>query len=168
MSRYVFTWFVFIQFSLFHAGSAKAQDNVQYRSSLPLINLRVTSGFGYRIHPVTRQRDLHKGVDFAARCDPVLNVLDGIVADTGFNPILGRYVRISHGEFQSIYGHLSQTLVTPGDQVIAAQVIGVTGATGRVTGEHLHFSIKFKDKYINPLHFLRSLLLPGQLPSTLN
>lgn len=168
MNPRIFVLHVVVHFLLTHSAVAIAQINDQYRSSLPLINLRVTSSFGYRVHPVTNRYDLHRGVDFAARCDPVLNILDGTVTDTGFNPILGKYVRISHGDFQSIYGHLSQILVIPGEPAKAGQVIGVTGATGRVTGEHLHFSIRFKDKYINPLHFLRSLLLPEQLAQTIN
>ena len=128
--------------------------------SLPLPQLRVNSSFGKRIHPITRQPDLHKGVDLAASCDPVLSIMDGTISDTGFNFKLGNYIRITHGEFQSIYGHLSQILVRPGQPVTAGEPIGITGATGRVTGEHLHFSIRFGDKFINPLHFLRSLLLP--------
>ncbi|MFD2964387.1 MULTISPECIES: M23 family metallopeptidase [Olivibacter] len=127
--------------------------------------LRVTSSFGKRVHPVTGLPDLHKGIDLAARCDPVLSVMDGTVIDTGFNPILGKYIRIAHGEFQSIYGHLSYILVTPGEPVSGGEFIAVTGATGRVTGEHLHFSIRYRGRYINPLHFLRSLLLPRRPPS---
>lgn len=142
--------------------SAQAQQPVNV--SLPLMQLRVNSSFGNRTHPVTGQSDLHKGVDLAARCDPVLSVMEGTVSSTGFNPILGSFIRIKHGEFQSIYGHLSYILVTPGDSVTAGQFIGITGSTGRVTGEHLHFSIRFKDKYLNPLHFLRSLLLPDSRP----
>lgn len=168
MNRQLFVLLVVVYFSLAHSGIAIAQISNHYRSSLPLINLRVTSGYGYRVHPVTKKNDLHRGIDFAARCDPVLNILDGTVTDTGYNPILGKYVRISHGDFQSIYGHLSQILVIPGEPATAGQVIGVTGVTGRVTGEHLHFSIRFKNKYINPLHFLKSLLLPEQLDSTIN
>ncbi len=168
MNPRIFLLHVIFHLLLTHSVVAIAQISGHYRNSLPLINLRVTSGFGYRVHPVTKKYDLHRGVDFAACCDPVLNILDGTVTDTGFNPILGKYVRISHADFQSIYGHLSQILVVPGEPAKAGQVIGVTGATGRVTGEHLHFSIRFKDKYINPLHFLRSLLLPDQLAQTIN
>lgn len=168
MNPRIFVLHVIVHFLLTHSGVAIAQISGHYRSSLPLINLRVTSGFGYRVHPVTKKYGLHRGVDFAARCDPVLNILNGTVTDTGFNPFLGKYVKISHGDFQSIYGHLSQILVIPGEPATVGQVIGVTGATGRVTGEHLHFSIMFKDKYINPLHFLRSLLLPEQLAPNIN
>ena len=136
--------------------------------SLPLPQLRVTSSFGKRVHPVTGYPDLHKGVDLAARCDPVLSIMGGTVRDTGFNPVLGNYIGIAHGEFQSIYGHLSYILVVPGEPVTSGEVIGITGATGRVTGEHLHFSIRFRDRYLNPLHFLRSLLLPEQQPPPIN
>lgn len=147
---------------IFIAVSATAQDSVSYRCSLPLINLHVTSGFGYRIHPVTKKYDMHRGVDLAAQCDPVLSILDGTITDIGFNPILGKYIRILHGEFQSIYGHLSLILVIQGETIEAGHPIAITGATGRVTGEHLHFSIKFRGKYLNPLQFLSSLLLAGQ------
>ncbi len=160
-----FTRAFILPFLLFFLGTQAQQPaNV----SLPLLKLRINSSFGKRIHPVTGQPDLHKGVDLSARCDPVLSVMDGTVSSTGSNPILGNFIRITHGEFQSIYGHLSYILVTTGEPVTAGQFIGVTGSTGRVTGEHLHFSIRFRDKYLNPLHFLRSLLLPEQLPSTTN
>ncbi len=156
--------FILALLLFFVDGHAQQSVNV----SLPLLQLRVNSSFGNRTHPVTGQPDLHKGVDLAARCDPVLSVMDGTVSGTGSNSILGNFVRIKHGEFQSIYGHLSYILVTPGEPVTAGQFIGITGSTGRVTGEHLHFSIRFKDKYLNPLHFLKSLLLPEQPPSTTN
>ena len=132
--------------------------------SLPLMHLRVNSPFGMRIHPVTGQVDLHNGVDLAARCEPVLSIMDGCVSEIGFNRFLGSCIRIAHDEFQSIYGHLSQILVSPNERLKAGQLIGITGSTGRVTGEHLHFSIRFGKRYLNPLQFLRSLLLPEQLP----
>jgi murein DD-endopeptidase MepM/ murein hydrolase activator NlpD len=156
----------FILVLLLFFTSAQAQQPVKV--TLPLLHLRVNSPFGIRKHPVTGQPDVHKGVDLAAHCDPVLSVMDGAVSSTGSNPILGSFIRITHGEFQSIYGHLSYILVTPGEPVTAGQFIGITGSTGRVTGEHLHFSIRFKDRYLNPLHFLKSLLLPEQRPSTTN
>lgn len=156
---------IFILILLINPFIVAAQNNMPYSWSLPLENLKITSGYGYRIHPVTKQQDFHKGVDLAARCDPVLSVLAGTVSETGFNPVLGKYVRIGHGEFQSIYGHLSYILVCKGDTVDAKQPIAITGTTGRVTGEHLHFSIKFRDNHINPLLFLWHMALPKQMPS---
>jgi len=125
---------------------------------LPLQQLHINSPFGKRTHPVTGHPDFHRGVDLAAHYDPVFSIMDGKVSSTGYNPILGKYVRVMHGQFQSIYGHLSHVLVLSGDEVIAGQPIGITGATGRATGEHLHFSIKFGERYLNPLFFLKTLM----------
>src|SRR5690606_9645482 len=130
----------------------------------PLPRLNVTSPFGQRIHPVTGRPDYHNGVDFAARSDPVLSVLDGTVKETGNHPNLGKYIRTLHGEVELIYGHLSRLLVSTGDTVYVGQPIGITGATGRVTGEHLHFSVKFKGKYLDPLKFLHSLRAQSNNP----
>lgn len=125
--------------------------------SLPLDRLKVTSPFGYRIHPISGKASHHNGVDFAARSDPVFNVLNGRVKETGKHKLLGKYIRIVHGEVETIYGHLSHILVSPRDTVIAGQPIAITGSTGRVTGEHLHFSVKFNGKFLDPLKFLRRI-----------
>lgn len=165
MTRKLLTCWIFLMFFLSNSTRINAQDTIPFCWSLPLENLKITSGFCYRIHPVTKQDDFHKGVDLDARCDVVLSILAGTVSETGFDPILGNYVRIGHGEFQSIYGHLSYILVCKGDTVDAKQIIAITGATGRVTGEHLHFSVKFKNNHINPLLFLWQMALPKQMPS---
>ncbi|GEM69409.1 hypothetical protein SMI01S_30150 [Sphingobacterium mizutaii NBRC 14946 = DSM 11724] len=134
--------------------------------SPPLDKLKVTSPFGYRIHPISGKASHHSGVDFAARSDPVFNVLNGYVKATGRHKALGKYIRIVHGEVETIYGHLSHILVSSGDTVIAGQPIAITGSTGRVTGEHLHFSVKFNGKFLDPLKFLRRLR--EQLDQSLN
>ncbi|KQB99857.1 M23 family metallopeptidase [Pedobacter sp. Hv1] len=158
-------FFLVTQFLLFPIY-AQGQNNSPI--CLPLGQLYVNSPFGKRIHPVTGHPDFHRGVDLAARYDPVFSIMDGKVSATGYNPILGNYVRIMHGQFQSVYGHLSYILVLSGDEVIAGQPIGITGATGRVTGEHLHFSIKFRERYLNPLFFLKTLMTSEQETSVLN
>lgn len=121
---------------------------------LPLKHLHLNSPYGYRMHPLTGKYAFHSGVDLQASHDTVYAVLDGFVAAAGYHRLLGIYIRLDHGEFQSCYGHLSQLLVLPGDTVKAGDPIAITGATGRVTGEHLHFSITFKKHSINPLYFL--------------
>jgi murein DD-endopeptidase MepM/ murein hydrolase activator NlpD len=127
--------------------------------SLPLNTLRINSAFGWRTHPVTGQPAFHAGIDLFARDEPVLSILDGRVNETGDDPLLGKYVRINHGELQSIYGHLSLVLISTGDQVFAGDIIGITGTTGRTTGEHLHFAILFRGHYLPPLKFLAGLFL---------
>lgn len=125
--------------------------------SPPLEKLKVTSPFGYRIHPISGKASHHSGVDFAARSDPVFCVLDGSVKKSGKHKLLGKYIHIVHGKVELIYGHLSHILVSKGDTVIAGQPIAITGSTGSVTGEHLHFSVKFNDRFLDPLKFLRRL-----------
>jgi murein DD-endopeptidase MepM/ murein hydrolase activator NlpD len=131
---------------------------------LPLKYLHINSDFGYRSHPISGKYALHSGIDLHARQDTVLAILDGIVASTGYQENgLGINVRLEHGqEIQSVYGHLSQVLVGVGASVSAGEPIGITGATGKVTGEHLHFSIRYKMQSIHPIQFLYALLIKKQ------
>jgi murein DD-endopeptidase MepM/ murein hydrolase activator NlpD len=126
---------------------------------LPLKHLQINSDFGYRIHPITGKYAMHAGVDLKARHDTVFAILDGYVKSTGYDNGLGINIRLVHGEVESIYGHLTRILVSASDSVTAGEPIGITGATGRVTGEHLHFSICYRHKYINPIKFLYELLI---------
>jgi murein DD-endopeptidase MepM/ murein hydrolase activator NlpD len=125
---------------------------------LPLHHLSLTSGFGYRVHPVTGKYSFHSGIDLKAHSDTVFAVLSGTVNSTGFNPFLGVFIRLAHADFETSYGHLSQIFVLPGDSVSVGDTIGITGATGRVTGEHLHFSVCFKGRPIDPVYFLEKLV----------
>jgi len=118
----------------------------------PLRHLDVTSSFGYRVHPVTGQYGFHAGIDLRAHSDTVYAVLDGHVT-VGYNPWLGVYAKITNGPFCVTYGHLSQLFVAAGT-LTAAMPLGVTGSTGRTTGEHLHFAVQYNHHYIDPLAFL--------------
>jgi murein DD-endopeptidase MepM/ murein hydrolase activator NlpD len=125
---------------------------------LPLKHLNINSDFGFRVHPITGKYAMHCGVDLKARHDTVYAILDGLVKSTGYETGLGINIKLAHGEVESVYGHLSRILVITSDSVTAGEPIGVTGATGLVTGEHLHFSIYYRHKYINPIKFLYELL----------
>lgn len=127
---------------------------------LPLRHMQLTSGYGYRIHPITGKYSFHSGIDINARSDTVFAILPGRF-QASYNNLLGIFIRIDHGDFQSIYGHLSQFFVMTGDTVSAGDPLGITGTTGRVTGEHLHFSVQYHHAYVNPLKFL--LLLTNQI-----
>jgi murein DD-endopeptidase MepM/ murein hydrolase activator NlpD len=140
--------------------NAQSQDTDVCISTIifPLKHLLPTSGFGWRIHPITGQFQFHNGIDLAARHDTVFSIMNGIVTKVGNNPFLGNYILITHpDDVQSVYGHLSVIAVLPDEQVRAGQPIGITGATGRVTGEHLHFSIKYHGRELSPLAFLGGL-----------
>ncbi|MCX2584292.1 M23 family metallopeptidase [Pedobacter sp. MR22-3] len=121
---------------------------------MPLNSMKVNSAFGNRIHPVTHQKDFHRGIDLRARNEPVFSFFAGKVSQAGFNPILGKFIRIDHSGVESIYGHLSVILVQKGEEIRSGEVIGVTGSTGRVTGEHLHFSLRLGGVYIDPVNFI--------------
>ena len=125
--------------------------------SLPLKQLRITSGFGFRKHPVTGRRSFHGGVDLRAKSDTVMAILGGKVIRSGFDTNLGYFIRISHGVYHSVYGHLSRCFVRTGDGIIAGEAIGISGNTGRTTGEHLHFAVQWNRTPINPLEFLHRI-----------
>ncbi|SEN02293.1 Peptidase family M23 [Mucilaginibacter gossypiicola] len=125
---------------------------------LPLKSLTVTSPFGYRSHPLTGKLDYHTGIDFRANYDTVYAVLNGVVRSVDFTPNLGMAINLQHGELNTIYGHLSKSLVALKDTVIAGQPIAISGATGHVTAAHLHFSVRYQKRYLNPLNFLYQIL----------
>lgn len=124
---------------------------------LPLKHLAVTSPYGFRVHPVTGRCAFHNGIDLRADQDTVFAIGPGRVK-AGYDPVSGLYITIDHGELQSGYAHLSQLLVLPGDSVTAGCPVAVSGASGRTTGPHLHFSLKYQHRYINPMLYLAWLI----------
>jgi murein DD-endopeptidase MepM/ murein hydrolase activator NlpD len=137
--------------------AAKGQGNI-ISLSPPLSKIKLTSFFGYRIHPLTGISKFHYGIDISARQDMVLSILNGKVESVSYISGLGITMKIAHADgLFSIYGHLSRFFLIKGDPVLAGQSIGITGKTGKVTGEHLHFEVIFKGHPINPLHFLKAI-----------
>lgn len=103
-----------------------------------------TSGYGWRINPVTGEgEEFHTGADLAAaEGTPVLAAADGVVRITGSHSSYGNYIRLLHenGD-ETLYAHMQYLYVRAGQQVKQGQVIGVSGQTGNVTGPHLHFEL---------------------------
>ena len=124
---------------------------------LPLRHMRLTSVYGFRVHPLTGRYQFHKGIDLRARSDTVFAVLAGKVVAAAYDPLLGFYIRLHHGGFETLYGHLSQVFVLARDSVNAGDALAITGASGIVTGEHLHFAVSYRHKTIDPLKFLTLL-----------
>ena len=124
---------------------------------LPLRHLQLTSVYGFRFHPLTGRYTFHKGIDLRARSDTVFAVLGGKVACAAFDPLLGLFVRLDHGDFETLYGHLSQVFMLAGDSVNAGSALGITGSSGQTTGEHLHFAVTYQHTAINPIEFLTLL-----------
>ncbi len=130
---------------------------------LPLDTLIVTSPYGYRIDPFTRKRKMHSGMDFRASSDKVYAMMPGRVLKVGYDKISGNYVTLQHGSITVSYCHLSQVLKNKNELVTVGEVVGVTGNTGRSTGEHLHLTCKIKGRAIDP-----SLILDYITRLTLN
>jgi murein DD-endopeptidase MepM/ murein hydrolase activator NlpD len=84
--------------------------------------------------------------------------MPGDIDYVGYDPVTGVYIRVLSSDFTLLYGHLSQVFILPGDAVVAGMPIGVSGSTGRVTGEHLHFSASYRRAAVNPLLFLSELM----------
>lgn len=130
---------------------------------LPLDTLVATSPYGYRIDPFTRKRKMHSGMDFRASSDKVYAMMPGRVLKVGYDKISGNYVTLQHGSITVSYCHLSQVLKNKNELVTVGEVVGVTGNTGRSTGEHLHLTCKIKGRAIDP-----SLILDYITRLTLN
>lgn len=130
------------------------------KTSMPLkSNLKVTSDFGMRIHPIFQTSKLHNGVDLRAKYENVFAVLDGIVTESGFDENGGgNYIKILHSNrFETSYLHLSEIYYQKGEFVKAGFIIAKSGNSGNSTAPHLHFAVKELGKFINPISFLNNL-----------
>jgi len=121
----------------------------------PVNGARLTSSFGMRRHPILGYSLLHKGSDFGVPTGtPIMAAGDGTIEMRGPNGAYGNYVRIRHnGEYATAYAHMSRFSpdVSVGKRVRQGQIIGYVGATGRVTGPHLHFEVLLKNRQVNPI-----------------
>ena len=119
---------------------------------------RETSGFGTRIDPFRGRLAYHSGVDLAGPEGTRIKATnDGKVTHAGWFAAYGNEIDIDHGMgFATRYGHLSQILVKEGQVVHKGDVIGIQGSTGRSTGSHLHYEVRYNDEAINPVNFLKA------------
>lgn len=124
------------------------------------------SGFGWRIDPFTGQRAVHEGIDFITDPGtPVVAAAGGVVQFAGFHPQYGNVIDIDHGnDLVTRYAHLSKLLVSEGAVVQRGRTIAASGNTGRSTGPHLHFEVRFRGAAQNPSRFLLAAdpKLPGE------
>ena len=116
----------------------------------PLKSIKVTSPYGYRRDPFTGKQSWHNGLDLRAKNEPAYAMMDGIVEKVGYDNRSGNYVILKHGNYRVSYCHLSSIVVGRGENVYSGTIIGVTGSSGRSTGEHLHLTCKKDGKSINP------------------
>jgi murein DD-endopeptidase MepM/ murein hydrolase activator NlpD len=119
---------------------------------------RVTSGFGWRRHPILGGARFHNGIDIAmAEGTPVRAAAPGTVHRAGEDPLNGRYVVLLHGRgLRTAYCHLSAVQAERGAPVQAGEVIGRSGQTGRASGPHLHFGTWVRGRAVDPLRLVAS------------
>ena len=116
---------------------------------------RISSPYGYRTHPISGTRKLHKGLDISASSgNPVIAAASGTVVKSYFSSSYGNYVVISHGGgVMTAYAHMTRRLVSTGQRVAAGQQVGTVGSTGNSTGPHLHFEVYVGGSTVNPMNY---------------
>lgn len=122
------------------------------------------SSFGLRIDPFTGQRAMHEGIDFPAHPGTeIVAAAGGIVAVSEHHPQYGNMIEIDHGNgLATRYAHASKLFVTRGSIVKRGQKIAAVGSTGRSTGPHLHFEVRYNGVAQNPNRFLKNAQKPGE------
>lgn len=117
---------------------------------------RISSGFGYRVHPIYKRKSFHSGIDLACPSGtPVFATAQGKITYAGVNGNYGKYIVIEHNNgFKTAYAHLSLVDVKVGRMVKKGEVIGKSGSTGNSTGPHLHYEVVKKKKKVNPLLYI--------------
>ncbi len=117
---------------------------------------RISSEFGWRVHPTLGVNKFHNGLDMAAPGgSPILAACDGKVVAAGYSSSMGNYIMIDHGAgLITIYMHASALYVSKGTEVTKGQKIAAVGTTGRSTGNHLHFGVRLNGEYVSPWNYL--------------
>ncbi len=139
---------------------SKMATQISYLDSRP--DFYPTSGtysspFGYRKDPITGRSKLHNGIDISNKAGtPIFAAGTGIVTYSGYDGNFGNVMIIDHGYgYESVYAHCKTLLYSPGDEVTKGDQVATMGTTGRTTGPHLHFEIRYNTTPINPLKFIQ-------------
>ena len=129
------------------------------------LNLKqMASGYGVRVDPVYGTTKFHEGMDFASDIGtPVYATGDGNVTEAEWNSGYGNMITIDHGyNYTTRYAHLSKILVNAGQKVKRGDLIGEVGNTGKSTGPHLHYEVRYDGKPQNPVHYYFHDLTPKE------
>jgi murein DD-endopeptidase MepM/ murein hydrolase activator NlpD len=132
--------------------------NKMLNTTAPVTSGWFSSNFGWRIDPFTGRSAMHEGVDYVVPLGtPIHAAASGIVVYAGMHPDFGNLVEIDHGnDIVTRYAHASKLFVKVGQVVKRGQLISLVGSTGRSTGNHLHFEVRFKGMAQNPIRFLQN------------
>ena len=128
-------------------------------SGAPIKKGVITSGFGKRVNPFTKRREIHLGMDFSSRRKnaEIYAVASGLVTISKEAPYYGRLVEIDHGNgYKTRYAHNQVNLVQKGDIVRRGEVVALLGNSGRSTAPHVHFEVLKKKRPVNPSKYVRA------------
>lgn len=142
---------------VFSGGAAGEGNSVNGVTWLvPCDYVRMSSPYGYRIHPVYGDWRFHSGVDLSASSGtPIVASRSGLVTVATYDWSAGYYVTVDHLDgFETKYLHMTHYIVSEGEYVSAGQVIGYVGSTGTSTGAHLHFGVYKDGKSVNPASYI--------------
>lgn len=156
-----------LSFDQLRATASSQKDKLAHIPSVMPINIKdftMSSGYGVRRDPIYGSSKFHAGLDFAAkRGTPVFATADGEVTEASRQSGYGNCIDISHGyNYVTRYAHLSEILVKPGQKVKRGEMIGKVGSTGKSTGSHLHYEVRFKDQPQNPVNYYFMDLTPEE------
>lgn len=116
----------------------------------------ISSYYGYRIHPISGNLQIHRGLDIAApQGTEILAVHDGTVTTAAFDSNYGNYIVLENDDaYKTKYAHCSSLKVSQGQEIKKGDVIALVGSTGNSTGPHLHIEFLYQDEYLNPYFYL--------------
>jgi len=122
----------------------------------PLNYRRISSPFGYRTHPVTKRKSFHPALDLPAKHGtPIYAPASGVVVYAKKKGHYGNFLLLAHSfGFKTAYGHLSRFAVKSGEFVAKGDLIAYVGSTGRSTGPHLHYEVRYLGKWLDPKPFM--------------
>lgn len=156
-----------ISFDQLRNTAVRQKDKLAHIPSVMPINIKdftMSSGYGVRRDPVYGSTKFHAGLDFAAKTGtPVFATADGTVTVADRKSGYGNCIDIDHGyNYLTRYAHLSRVAVKGGQEVKRGELIGYVGSTGKSTGPHLHYEVRFKDEPQNPVNYYFMDLTPDQ------
>ena len=159
---------LYIQSKSLDKVSVLVKDKEKMLTHIPAIQpvddglTRLVSGFGYRFHPILKQRKMHYGIDFAAPTGtPVYATGDAKVKISGNSSSFGKYIVLDHGYgYETLYAHLSKLDVKKYQKIKRGFKIGEIGNTGRSVGPHLHYEVHKNKQKLNPINYYYKDLSP--------
>lgn len=157
-----------LSFDTLRAIAGQQQERLRHIPSIQPVSEKdmrtMASGYGYRVDPIYGTGKFHEGMDFSAPVGtPVYATGDGTIVSSGWNSGYGNAIDISHGyDYLTRYAHLSKIYVRNGQEVKRGDLIGLVGNTGKSTGPHLHYEVRYKGVPQNPVNYYFHDLSPEQ------